>query len=405
MTDFTNIFSLQDSRATKMILVIDMTNSTLMKERHSEGTWLMNHLAFFRLATQEITQRNGQVVKSTGDGIFAIFEETDAAQAINAAIAIQEKIDDDNQSKRLEYSCSIGLAFGDVIELQFSEAGRDYIGPTADRASRLCQAANSNAIFADIETISAAAMTQIISKYGKVDRRTTTDYHGKQQSVQLKGITSPVEYFEIYWAKDKYGISPEFITDKTQNAAPKGLTLNDIPAPSPSASNAIPSAPPLSESKLPASEKHEKWLKGKIEHYNNDKEFGLIKAGNESYWFNQKCLFIGMKFKVDDQVMFIAIPPLPNGKNERASKIFIFGSNLSGKLTNVLADKGFGFTFVKGIEGETRSMLIRLTPNTPLKKGDKIKYTLDFSPKGPVGKLQMPEPQVPASANRQDSRK
>jgi class 3 adenylate cyclase len=249
MTDFTNVFSLQESLATKTILVIDMTNSTSMKEKHSEAIWLTNHVAFFRLATQEITQRNGQVVKSTGDGIFAVFKTEDAAQAINAAIAIQEKIDGDNQLKRLEYSCSIGLAFGNVIELQFSEAGRDYIGRTADRASRLCQAANSNAIFADIDTISAAAMAQVISEYGKVDRRSIAEYQGEQQSIQLKGITSPVKYYEIHWARDKYGISPEFITygispefitDKTKKPTPKGLVLDDILSSSPPKPNDIP---------------------------------------------------------------------------------------------------------------------------------------------------------------------
>jgi class 3 adenylate cyclase len=347
MTDFTNVFSLQDSRATKTILVIDMTNSTSMKEKHSEATWLINHVAFFRLATQEITQRNGQVVKSTGDGIFAVFETEDAAQAINAAIAIQEKIDDDNQSKRLEYSCSIGLAFGDVIELQFSEAGRDYIGPTADRASRLCQAANSNAIFADTDTISAAAMAQVISKYGKVDRRSIAEYQGEQQSVQLKGITSPVKYYEIHWDRDKYGISPEFITDKTQNSPAKGIMLNDIPSMPPSTPNNIPLVSPSNGSKLPTSEKHEKWLKGRIEHWNSEKGFGFIKVENESYWFNQKCLFLGTKFKVNDQAVFVAIPPSPNTKNERASKIFIVGSQLAGKLINVNANGGFGFVIAQ----------------------------------------------------------
>lgn len=379
MNDFTKFFSLHEEPATKTILVIDMTNSTAMKEKHPSGTWLMNHIAFFRLVTQEITQRHGQVVKSTGDGVFAVFEIADAAQAINAAIAIQEKIDDDNQSKRLEYSCSIGLAFGEVIELHFSEAGRDYIGPTADRASRLCQAANSNAIFADTDTIAAASMTQVVSKYGKVDRRPITEYQGEQQSVQLKGITSPVKYYEIYWAKDKYGISPEFITDKTQNSSPKGVMTNDISLQSPSTPNNIPSASPSNGSKLPTSEKHEQWLKGKIENYNSDKDFGFIRVQNESYWFNLKSLFIDTKFKVNDQVMFVAIPPLPKAKNERASNIFIIGSQLSGKLTNVNTDKGFGFTSVSGSQGNSHNILIRLTPNTPLKRGDKIEYSNPIS--------------------------
>jgi hypothetical protein len=64
-----------------------------------------------------------------------------------------------------------------------------------------------------------------------------------------------------------------------------------------------------------------------------------------------------------------------------------------------------GFILVNGIQGDSHSMLVRLTPNTPLKQGDKIEYTLDVNPKGPVGMLRTPKSTVPATINRQDTRK
>jgi hypothetical protein len=84
-------------------------------------------------------------------------------------------------------------------------------------------------------------------------------------------------------------------------------------------------------------ESKQQWLHGTIETWKPDRQYGFIKSGDESYWFNPDYYFSGEMIPVEDaKVVFTSIDPLPNAKNKRASSIFITGTKLRGRVNRIL---------------------------------------------------------------------
>ncbi len=87
-----------------------------------------------------ITEFGGAVVKQTGDGAFAIFTEGDAA--VTAAIAIQRKVAEHNESSpQNSFHVGIGINAGDVIAND-----TDLYGTSVNLAARICSLAGAGEI-------------------------------------------------------------------------------------------------------------------------------------------------------------------------------------------------------------------------------------------------------------------
>ncbi|MGH2731588.1 MAG: adenylate/guanylate cyclase domain-containing protein [Actinomycetota bacterium] len=199
-------FTSRESRVYRVMMFVDMTDSTAIKERETEAHWLTTYGYFFDLVGREIGPE--PTVEYLGDGILAAYEDADAAEAINAAIRIQEKLANDNEDRIVCCRCSIGVSAGEVIAYRDPRGAGHYIGTVVDRAFRLCSHARPKAILVDKATVDTAAMNRVKAAAGKRLRKgTVEDYVGELQLVTLKGFRAPVRYYEIWWDRTRYGVA------------------------------------------------------------------------------------------------------------------------------------------------------------------------------------------------------
>jgi len=119
---------------TVTFLFTDIEGSTRLWEEHPDAmrSALARHDALLREAVERY---GGQVVKSTGDGMHAVFPT--AGGAVEAAIGGQIGLQQEEWDETGPLRVRMGLHTG-VAELR----GGDYFGPVLNRAARLSQVAN-----------------------------------------------------------------------------------------------------------------------------------------------------------------------------------------------------------------------------------------------------------------------
>jgi AAA ATPase-like protein len=124
------------------------------------------------------------VVKGLGDGIMATF--AGAADAVDAAVAIQRAFDRHNRSaspaSRLD--ARVGISSGDV---SFEDG--DCFGAPVVEAARLCQAANGGQILVS-QVVRLLVGSQAGYRFSGVG------------SLDLKGLPGPVDASEVAWAPE-----------------------------------------------------------------------------------------------------------------------------------------------------------------------------------------------------------
>lgn len=123
---------------TVTFLFTDIEGSTRLWEAHGEAMQgaLARHDAILRIAVEE---NEGCVVKTTGDGIHAVFET--AEQAMNAAVRAQVAFGQEVWGPMGQLRVRMGLHTG-AAELR----GGDYYGPTLNCAARLMAAGHGGQI-------------------------------------------------------------------------------------------------------------------------------------------------------------------------------------------------------------------------------------------------------------------
>ena len=124
-----------------------------------------------------IERREGEVVKTIGDGFFAAFE--DPAKAIRAATEIQRALQDHRNVYGFAPRVRIGLHVADA-----TKEGHDYRGRGVNEAARIGALAGADEILLSLETVAEAP------GQGEVVQRRT---------VSLKGISRPFEVASLNW--------------------------------------------------------------------------------------------------------------------------------------------------------------------------------------------------------------
>jgi class 3 adenylate cyclase len=373
MTSLAQVFQDQQSRVVKVIVAVDLTNSTSMKAQQAEASWLNTYAWFYDQLRTTINKVNGgKIVKYLGDGGMAVFSEDNAADAINWAIIIQETFADAQAANTIDRSfhCSIGIACGGVIEfdvyLDTTEVTKDYIGTVVDKAFRLCSAANAKAIFVDTDTSDAAAMNRVVSRLGAntSPKRKVPDYLGREESISaLKGFSHPVNYHEIFWGEARYGVSPPFISKLSTEQIEE--TQPSLPPP--------PKPPTTTQG----------WMLGYV--HNKNDTFGFIRAGQEDFYFNATSLFRrDLPVEWNAPVWFIPADPLPNAKSRRALDVVGIGAVLDGKIEKV-SPQGFGFALCPNSSGHLKQLFIYFGDVSGWSPGMEIEFTIGENKKGPVG--------------------
>jgi class 3 adenylate cyclase len=163
-------------RVTKAFVFTDIVDSTRFAELLGDDAWqrlLRWHDEALRAV---VAEHGGEEIKATGDGFFLAFDDPD--RAIDAAIAIQRRLADQRQAH--------GFALAVRIGIHLAEAGRsglDYLGLGVNEAARVGAAAAGGEILATAATLDAS-------------RRAVP---APRRSLELKGLTTPVEVSAIDW--------------------------------------------------------------------------------------------------------------------------------------------------------------------------------------------------------------
>ena len=154
----------------------DIVDSTRLLETLGDEKWrrlLARHDALVR---ERIVENGGEIVKKTGDGFFASFENPKAA--IDAAIAIQRALGDEIVAPDVRIGAHTGEAFRTGTDAS------DYGGQGVHLAARIGATAGAGEILVSSETLDGVSTGFRLS-----DPRAET----------LKGFAQPVEVVSVDW--------------------------------------------------------------------------------------------------------------------------------------------------------------------------------------------------------------
>jgi class 3 adenylate cyclase/cold shock CspA family protein len=334
-------------------MFVDMVGSTELKENYSEATWINTFAFFYEKITKPVLDHRGEIVKFTGDGLMAAFEES--IDAINAAIKIQEEISEAVRNRMIEVYASIGIATGRVVRFQTPgpNPSWDYIGTPVDCAARLCEIATAQAILVDEDTKSNAPLLRITSKFGQIKYRTPEDYVGEPQRVSLKGLRKPVTIYEILWSDQRYGL---------RRPVPPGEEILG---------------------------RKEAMKAGTVIRWDPSAARAFIKSEEgEEFYSDSRYILEPNAVKVGARVWFIPRPnPYPS-ERKIAACLVVVGQEIKGTLKKIVdknPEKIYGFVKIIDKTGTEASIYAPLG-NNPLKfqTGDVISFTVSENPRGPI---------------------
>jgi class 3 adenylate cyclase len=160
----------------RTFLFTDIVDSTKLLETLGDDKWKRLLTRHNELVRERIADTGGEVVKQTGDGFFASFENPKAA--IDAAVAIQRALADEIVAPDVRIGAHSGGAFRTGTE------STDYGGQGVHVASRIGSAARAGEILISVETVDG-----IGSSFRLSEPRMET----------LKGLEQPVEVVSVDW--------------------------------------------------------------------------------------------------------------------------------------------------------------------------------------------------------------
>ena len=164
------------SQARRTFLFTDIVDSTKLLETLGDGKWkrlLARHDALLR---ERIVEHGGEIVKKTGDGFFASFENPKAA--IDAAVAIQRALADEIVAPDVRIGAHTGEAFRTGAD------GTDFGGQDVHVAARIGAVAGPAEILVSSETLDGVGTAFTLSE---------------PREETLRGIARPVELVAVDW--------------------------------------------------------------------------------------------------------------------------------------------------------------------------------------------------------------
>ena len=385
-TQLRDAFASPDSRTERTILVIDMNGSTKMKEAQPQAAWLPTTGWYYDTVTHiALEAADNVVIKYLGDGIMLVFDVDQATDAVRTAIRLQETIKEargPGGTGIVEITCSIGISTGEVISFTTPGGGQDFVGADVDKAFRLCSAANANAIFIDRPTLGAANTSRFKSGVAKVMGWTSEECLGDTQRTTLKGFASPVEYHELKWDYQLYGVASAEVTANTDR-------LSAVPASqTPSAT-----APPQRTVVTAGFERH----CGEVTCWRPDKGkgYGFVRdtATGESFWFSPQRLVYedsAEKLAVGDTLAFVALGAAEGKKSREAGAILVVGEQVDGPLVSQPAGKTYGWVRVEDDQGHRQLVYVPERELSGCKVGDILGFIVGASDRGAFAKCVEP---------------
>jgi class 3 adenylate cyclase len=163
--------------ALRAIMFTDIVGSTSMTGRLGDARSLEMVRAHDALVHRALKDTGGRVVKHTGDGIMASFE--DPSSSVQCARTVQQAFEAFNMASKEKLRVRIGIDVGEPVA-----DSNDLFGATVQMAARLCQLAEPDAIFVSgsvRESVQNGANLKAIG------------------ARSLKGFPQPIDVFEVQW--------------------------------------------------------------------------------------------------------------------------------------------------------------------------------------------------------------
>jgi len=167
------------------LLFTDLVGSTALTERLGDDVAEGIKRTHFRLLREAVQTHGGEEVKNLGDGLMVVFNS--AVEAVACAVEMQRGVERYNRrpATTQPLGVRIGLHLGEPIREQ-----DDYFGGAVNVAKRLCDAAGTGQILAS-DLVRGLARARAEVEFRRLD------------AIDLKGISEPVEPFEVVWSPDR----------------------------------------------------------------------------------------------------------------------------------------------------------------------------------------------------------
>jgi predicted ATPase/class 3 adenylate cyclase len=181
-------------------LFTDIESSTRLWEEHPDEmrAALARHDSILDAA---VVTNSGRVLKTTGDGMVAVFASV--GDAVAASIAGQQELTSQRWETTEPLMVRMGMHAGDA-----EERAEDFFGPTLNRAARIMSAAHGGQVL-----LSGAVATQVLDQ---LEGDTTLRDLGTHR---LKDLTSPEHLYQLVGS----GVPTEFPPPRTLDASPNNL--------------------------------------------------------------------------------------------------------------------------------------------------------------------------------------
>jgi class 3 adenylate cyclase len=165
------------TRAVRVFMFTDIVDSTRLGEAMGDAAWDQVTRIHDQLVRSAVAEQGGEEVKATGDGFFLAF--ADADEALEASITIQRRLAAHREAQGFLPTVRIG-----IHQAEANRVGLDYAGLGVNQAARISDAAIGGEVL-----VSASTLGEARHSYTESGRR----------SVELKGISAPVEVVAISW--------------------------------------------------------------------------------------------------------------------------------------------------------------------------------------------------------------
>jgi class 3 adenylate cyclase len=166
------------------LMFTDLKGSTAFYERVGDARayhLVRDHFAFLGGIVRE---HDGAIVKTIGDAVMAAF--TDPAQAMRAAIAIQQQVGAFNRDHGEDsILIKLGLHVGPCIVVTLNDR-LDYFGSAVNLAARLQGQSAGGDIVLSADMTADAAVAGLLSAYRPV-----------RESAPLRGFDRPIEFYRL----------------------------------------------------------------------------------------------------------------------------------------------------------------------------------------------------------------
>ena len=160
----------------RTFLFTDIVDSTRLVETLGDEQWRELLVHHDDLVRARIVESGGNVIKQTGDGFFASFDEPKAA--IDAAVAIQRALESEESAPDVRIGAHAGGAFKTGANLT------DYGGQSVHIAARIGAAAGAGEILVSRETLDGVGTAFQVSE---------------PRTAALKGFERPIEVVSVDW--------------------------------------------------------------------------------------------------------------------------------------------------------------------------------------------------------------